>query len=406
MVMQNSSMMISMNARTATLVIRYKAPDGRWQRGPVAIGGNGRIRQGFAIIDGQPIKVAEFNYQVRTYEGRQAKYTPAGKNASDAEAKRAVLESQVSIKAQAAGANLTVVEAPARKTLAGSATAYIKQKEDAHLTEAVLQARNVTEEFLKHTKKRFIDEITTDDITRFHNVLRKRSCGPRTVANKHARLVSWLKFAGVDPKLFPPKPVFEKALPTIYSSEQIGKLLATENPYMRMVMLVALKLGLRDQELRHIEFSDIDKQEKTLRVRGKLKWNFHVKQYEQRDIPIPDDLYEELLDWERRHPTQTLILATSNGRPNRRLLQALKRVARRVELNCSRCDGCKSAYRECEEYSLHRFRRTYITNLLRSGIDLRTVQHFAGHKDLQSTMRYLRPAATSEARAKINAVKW
>jgi integrase len=61
---------------------------------------------------------------------------------------------------------------------------------------------------------------------------------------------------------------------------------------------------------------------------------------------------------------------------------------------------------ECEGYTLHRFRRTYITTLLRSGIDLRTVQAYAGHKDLASTMRYLRPATGKEAKAKLNAVKW
>jgi integrase len=107
-----------------------------------------------------------------------------------------------------------------------------------------------------------------------------------------------------------------------------------------------------------------------------------------------------------QHPNQTPILATSSGRPNRRLLQALKRVARRLELNCGRCERCKSKYHECAEFTLHRFRRTVLTALLRSGVDLRTVQSLAGHKDVASTMRYLRPAAGSEVRDKINAVKW
>jgi hypothetical protein len=64
------------------------------------------------MIDGQPVQVAEYNYQVRTYEGRQAKYTPAGKKAADADAKRPVIEKQAFIKAEAPAANLTVVEAP------------------------------------------------------------------------------------------------------------------------------------------------------------------------------------------------------------------------------------------------------------------------------------------------------
>jgi integrase len=175
---------------------------------------------------------------------------------------------------------------------------------------------------------------------------------------------------------------------------------------MKIAILIALELGLRDQELQHAEFSDINREHRTFRVRGKPKWDFHVKAYEQRDIPILDDLFEELMTWEKEHPQQSLILATRNGNPNGKLLAALKRVARNAELNCGRCDGCKSKSRECGEFELHKFRRTYITTLLRNNVDLRTVQAFAGHKDLASTMRYLTPAAATETRAKINVIKW
>lgn len=71
---------------------------------------------------------------------------------------------------------------------------------------------------------------------------------------------------------------------------QISTLLADDEPLMHITMLLALKCGLRNGELMHIEFFDIDTSEKTLRVRGKPQWNFKVKDYEQRDIPIPDDL--------------------------------------------------------------------------------------------------------------------
>lgn len=40
------------------------------------------------------------------------------------------------------------------------------------------------------------------------------------------------------------------------------------------------------------------------------------------------------------------------------------------------------------------------------GFDLRTVQAWMGHADMESTMRYLRPAASSEIRTKLKRVKW
>ncbi|MBZ5509358.1 MAG: tyrosine-type recombinase/integrase [Acidobacteriia bacterium] len=39
---------------------------------------------------------------------------------------------------------------------------------------------------------------------------------------------------------------------------------------------------------------------------------------------------------------------------------------------------------------------------LRAGVDLRTVQEWMGHKDLESTSRYLQPARGSQALALVN----
>jgi site-specific recombinase XerD len=44
------------------------------------------------------------------------------------------------------------------------------------------------------------------------------------------------------------------------------------------------------------------------------------------------------------------------------------------------------------EFDLKTFRSTYATRMLRSGLDVRTVQHWMGHKSLETTMRYLVPA--------------
>ncbi|HEX4007236.1 MAG TPA: site-specific integrase [Acidobacteriaceae bacterium] len=186
----------------------------------------------------------------------------------------------------------------------------------------------------------------------------------------------------------------------------MSTLLGEASPYMRLTILLCLKCGLRDREVMHTEFSDVDQREKTLRVQGKPQWGFKVKTHEQRDIPIPDDLLQELKIWKTERKGQSLILATSGGKPNGKLLPMLKATARRAKLNCGHCPGCRAKHRECREYTLHRFRRTYITTLLRNGVDLRTVQAYAGHKDMASTMRYLRPASAKEAQSKVNAINW
>ena len=395
--------------RSVIVTLRVKV-DGKWRRLPAAYGGNGRIRPGYAQEGERQVEYADPAYELRLYENRQAKYIAIGRNAADADAERKKLEkspSKTAAKNAAESAGGTFVEKEDRQTLAKTAAAYIRDAQQRGAMEAADQARLVTEEFRKLlNRKTYVDEITRDDIFRFHTALRKRGCSDRTVANKHQRLTSWLRFAGIDKTILPPVPKYEETLPTIYTSDEISTILAEAGPYMGMTILLALKCGLRDQELMHLEFSDINPADKTLRIQGKPRWNFRVKTHEQRFVPVPDDVLDALKAWKQQHGDKTLILGTKNGNPNTKLLLALKVLARQAKLNCGRCEGCKSKRRECKEWTLHRFRRTYITTLLRNGIDLRTVQAYAGHTDIASTMRYLRPASAKEAQGKLNAVVW
>lgn len=83
---------------------------------------------------------------------------------------------------------------------------------------------------------------------------------------------------------------------------------------------LALKLGLRDQEVQFAEFTDISGHESVFRVRSKLKYEFTVKDYEQRDIPIPTDFLGELKVWKQAHPDQNLIVPNTKGNSNTKQL--------------------------------------------------------------------------------------
>lgn len=50
----------------------------------------------------------------------------------------------------------------------------------------------------------------------------------------------------------------------------------------------------------------------------------------------------------------------------------LKRLAKRVGLSCGKCQGCASDLKQCQQWTLHKLRRTYGTTLLRNGVDLKT----------------------------------
>jgi integrase len=65
-------------------------------------------------------------------------------------------------------------------------------------------------------------------------------------------------------------------------------------------------------------------------------------------------------------------------------------------------DRCKEIAKRAgldpEKVDLKTFRSTYATRMLRAGFDVRTVQHWMGHKSLETTMRYLVPAPDVHAR--------
>ena len=70
-------------------------------------------------------------------------------------------------------------------------------------------------------------------------------------------------------------------------------------------------------------------------------------------------------------------------------------------------DRCKAVAKRAgldpATFELKTFRSTYATRMLRQGFDVRTVQHWMGHKSLETTMRYLVPA--TDVHGKLDQVK-
>ena len=77
--------------------------------------------------------------------------------------------------------------------------------------------------------------------------------------------------------------------------------------------------------------------------------------------------------------------------PKTDFLDGLKTVAKRAKL--------KEA-----AFWLHKFRATFATWSLWAGVDLRTVQQWLGHSDMESTMRYLKPSRSEQVREKVNEI--
>jgi integrase len=130
----------------------------------------------------------------------------------------------------------------------------------------------------------------------------------------------------------------------------------------------------------------------TVTVRYKPEYGFSPKNYREREIPIPAKLVKRLKAWKAKSDkTCGLVFPTAGCKPKLDFLDCLKACAERAES-------------EKENFWLHKFRATFATWSLWADVDLRTVQQWLGHSDMESTVRYLKPSRSRQVRQKVNSI--
>jgi integrase len=385
-----------------------KTPEG-WRRYPAAFGKNGRIRPGHADVRGGQVPFPESRYELRFYVGRKVVYKSVGTNAQDALAARDRQEGLMVARDAARASGATLVEKEtARKNLLTEKQRWIDRLEARGKLRAVETMGVSIDDFLAASELIFADQITEDTMLHFYKSQRKRGNAPRTIYNKAMDLGGWFKWMGLDVKaIIPDKPAFTEKEVEVYTPEELGHFFESikKEPYQTIVFESLLKTGVRMQEGMHLEWPNVLFRSKIMRVRENWQEGSRIKDRAERSVPMPDDLVEALQRWHRERPKAHLVLGTKHDTPNWKWLQTLKRSVRRAGLNCGRCKGCVGT-QECNRWYLHKFRATYTTRLLQSGVDARTVMAYTGHEDLATVMRYLAPAESAPMQAKISGIQW
>jgi integrase/recombinase XerD len=213
----------------------------------------------------------------------------------------------------------------------------------------------------------------------------------RTCYNRRSHLLTFLKANGVEKLLQKTDKVrFVLSEPEIYDEEQLAAFFSACDDSERVFFEFLLMTGFRKKEAAFVEWRDVDLKAGVIRVTAKAKYGFRPKTYEEREVPIPDKLIASL---KTARNGSDLLFPTRNDTPRRhrtQLLDLCKAIAQRAKLNPG-------------DFWLHKFRATFATMHLQAGVDLRTMQSWMGHKDLESTMRYLKPARGKGVRERVNA---
>jgi integrase/recombinase XerD len=225
-----------------------------------------------------------------------------------------------------------------------------------------------------------IDAISSDDLTRFVVTLKKdHGLGSNTILHNAVIVAQFLKRqgrSGITREL--PLPERITPLVKVYRHEELARFFAACSDQERALFATFLLTGFREQEVMFLYWSDVNFELRTVRATAKPELRFYPKRWEDREVPAPMELIEELRKHTHR-PNCQFVFPSPTGNREQHMLDHCKSIAKRAKLDSTKFD-------------LKTFRSTYATGMLRRGFDVRTVQHWMGHKSLETTMRYLAPA--------------
>jgi integrase/recombinase XerD len=375
--------------KEVNLLKRIKTENG-WYFFPVALTAKGHVRSDIVLVKGVEERHPEGKYYLEYRQNGKRIRQPLGRDAGEAHNRRLAKEAELA--ACNAGVPVLAQINGTRILLTAAIAAYLEETKLTKKPKTLAAYSTALAYFQESCPKLFVQDIERRDLLKFAAFLRdEKEQSPRSVWNKFSNVMSFLKAQGVRGLVGKndwPKYVEEE--PEIYEKEELETLFAACDEEERLWFEFFLMTGMREQEVMHTYWSDVNLNHATVRVTHKPDRGWTPKMYKEREIPIPEKLVKSLKAWKAQaDKTCGLVFPTSGCNIKLDFLDCLKAVAERAEF-------------DADDFWLHKFRATFATWHLRAGRDLRTVQHWMGHTDLDSTLRYLKPNRGEEVRAQVN----
>ena len=351
------------------------------------------MKPDWVIVNGKEERHTEGAYYIEWRDGSKRIRVSVGKDAADANARRLRKEAELN----AVNNGVAVAdEGPnsKRRVIESAVAEYLDEikitRSEATHSAYELALRNFTES----CPKVYLEEIDRSDLLHYIQHLRDHELSDRTCHNRFEHLLTFLKAFGIE-KLAKKRdwPKYVTQEPESYEDDELEKFFAACDSEEKIFFEFYLMTGFRKKEVTFCTWPDVDLRAGVVRVTAKPEYGFKPKDWEEREVPIPDRLVRALKAWTKNRNGSEFVFPTRNGTPKKhrtQLLELCKDVAERAGLNP-------------DDFWLHKFRATFATKHLQAGVDLRTVQLWLGHKDLESTMRYLKPARGKGIREKVNA---
>jgi len=383
----------------------------KWPFAPV-VERNGRIVRDHVWVQKRDEHHPEGRYYLEWYEDGRRRRKPVERYDLLLPAARAK-----SIELNAVRAGLLALpeapttSAPARLTMDAAIDQYLEYIRKHRSLRTYRTYRPVLKVLFRNSySKTYVDEVNRSDMLKFMSDCFDQGLVPRTVYDRLVTVLQLFKRHGYKSLVERSDwPNYVETIRPIYEPEEIAAMLRHADPGEAMLIKFCLATGFRDREIRYVTWRDVDFRNSLVRVTAKPLWRFKPKNYEERAVPVPAVLIEQLRELKERSNAALadLVFPNTKGKPDSLHIEVVKRVAHRAKLNCGQCvtkHGNRCAQGPyCQRFYLHKFRHTFATEHLRHGVDVRTLQNWMGHRDIQSTMVYLKGIQSKDALEKVNA---
>jgi|GEM_PF-1146353 len=184
------------------------------------------------------------------------------------------------------------------------------------------------------------------------------------------------KGPGVRKSLFLREP---EPVPTVLEPAEFAAVLGNcQDDVWRAVCTVGYYTGLRLGEILRLEWGDVDFPGCILHVRNKP--GASTKSGKNRDVPMTAEVVEVLNALSPAMFSSRLVFPSLQGR--NAVTNASRGFVEIVKAAGLVDEGGKA------RFSMHDLRRTFVTNLLATGTDPKSVQTLAGHADVQTTLKH------------------
>ncbi len=169
-----------------------------------------------------------------------------------------------------------------------------------------------------------------------------------------------------------PRPKKPSQLPKALSKKEVERIIGSiDNIKHRLIVKLCYGMGLRVSEVVRLKIEDIDSTQMQVRIEN-------AKGKKDRYVNLPASILPELREYYRLHKPQHFLFEGQFGRQyNIRSAQAVFKTA------MNKAGIIKSV-------GIHSLRHSYATHLLEFGVDVTFIQKLMGHKDIKTTMTYLK----------------